>query len=139
MCGRRLWDRWFMMGSIGVTVGLVGYLLFLAIGVLEAVKYRGSAWLVRHGGGVFVAWLFNMTLSCGLAAAAAWPVVAFAPAAAGAGVAEVMAYLNGCSIPKARHLPLSLLVRRLLLCATLAGPWPSLETARPGQVRACAG
>ena len=34
MC-RRLWDRWLMMGAIGVTVGLTGYLLFLTIGFLE--------------------------------------------------------------------------------------------------------
>jgi len=57
-----------------------------------------------------VAWVFNMLVSCGLAAAAAWPVVNVAPAAAGAGVAEVMAYLNGCSMPKVG-----------LLCASVSG------------------
>ncbi len=65
----------------------------------QDVKYNGTDWLLRHAG-VFVAWVFNMVVSCGLAAAAAWPVVNIAPAAAGAGVAEVMAYLNGCSMPK---------------------------------------
>lgn len=87
------------MGSIGITIGLIGYMLYLVIGALEAVKYNGTAWLLRRAG-PFAAWLYNITISCGLAAAAAWPVITFAPAAAGAGVAEVMAYLNGCSIPK---------------------------------------
>ena len=41
-----------------------------------------------------------LILSIALAAAAAWPVYALAPQAAGAGVAEVMAYLNGCVVPK---------------------------------------
>jgi len=44
----------------------------------------------------------DMTLHSGaLAFAAAWPVAYWAPAAAGSGVPEVMAYLNGCNIPKA--------------------------------------
>ena len=90
-----------MMGAIGVMVGLTGYMLFLVIAFLEDVKYNGTNWLLHHAG-VFVAWVFNMLVSCGLAAAAAWPVVHVAPAAAGAGVAEVMAYLNGCSMPKVR-------------------------------------
>ena len=83
---------------------------------LQDVKYNGTGWLLRHAG-VFVAWVFNMLVSCGLAAAAAWPVVNIAPAAAGAGVAEVMAYLNGCSMPKVSLQP------QVPTVASCAQPW----------------
>ncbi len=42
-----------------------------------------------------------MTYSIGLVFLATWTVVKLAPEAAGAGVAEVMAYLNGCQLSKA--------------------------------------
>ena len=37
---RRMWDRWFMMGGIGFTVGLIGFLLYTFIGIFGAVKYH---------------------------------------------------------------------------------------------------
>ena len=37
---RRQWDRWFMMGSIGITVGIIGYFLFFSIELLSDLKYR---------------------------------------------------------------------------------------------------
>ena len=49
---------------------------------------------------IFVAWLFNMAYSLILVFISTWTVVMYAPEAAGAGVAEVMAYLNGCMLPK---------------------------------------
>lgn len=36
---RRQWDRWFMMGSIGITVGIIGYFLFFLIELLSDLKY----------------------------------------------------------------------------------------------------
>ena len=55
--------------------------------------------MVSHWG-LFPAWLLNVAFSTILVAVATWTVVEIAPAAAGAGVAEVMAYLNGCHVPK---------------------------------------
>lgn len=52
---------------------------------------------------LFVAWLFNLAYSVALVFASTWAVVAVAPEAAGAGVAEVMAYLNGCNLPRVRR------------------------------------
>ncbi len=49
---------------------------------------------------LFCAWMFNMAYSCALVLLSTWCVVTKAPQAGGAGVAEVMAYLNGCQIPK---------------------------------------
>jgi hypothetical protein len=56
-------------------------------------------WLILHAN-LGVAWMFNMAYSLALAFLATWTVVAIAPQAAGAGVAEVTAYLNGCNLPK---------------------------------------
>lgn len=49
---------------------------------------------------VLVAWLVSLVYSSALVAASSCSVVFGAPAAAGAGVAEVMAFLNGVRIPK---------------------------------------
>lgn len=46
--------------------------------------------------------MFNMVYSIALVFGSSWMVVNWAPQAAGAGVAEVMAYLNGCMLPHVR-------------------------------------
>lgn len=69
-----------------------------------ACCYRRSlprSWLLSHTH-VTVGWLFNITFSLALVYASTWLVVNVAPEAGGAGVAEVMAYLNGCFMPKVR-------------------------------------
>jgi len=95
----RHWDRWLMMAVIGITTGAVAFLLHFLIHALWTVKYHGTRWLLAHTN-VFVGWLFNVSYSLILVYASTWLVVNRAPEAAGAGVAEVTAYLNGCFIPK---------------------------------------
>lgn len=56
-------------------------------------------WLIEHAN-LFVAWMFNVIYSTALVYLSTWTVVTVAPQAAGAGVAEVTAYLNGCNLPK---------------------------------------
>lgn len=46
--------------------------------------------------------MFNVSYSLALVAISAGSVLWLSPAAAGSGVPEVMAYLNGCHLPKAR-------------------------------------
>lgn len=67
------------------------------------------SWLLAHTH-VVVGWMFNITFSLALVYASTWLVVNVAPEAAGAGVSEIMAYLNGCFIPKARSQSLLLLL-----------------------------
>jgi chloride channel 7 len=88
-----------MMAAIGAAVGSVGFALHAAIHVLAFAKYRGARWLLAHAHWV-VGWAFNMAVSLGLVYASTWLVVNVAPEAAGAGVAEVTAYLNGCAVPR---------------------------------------
>jgi chloride channel 7 len=99
----RSWDRWAMMGAIGVSVGLLAYGLDTLIDVLGGFRYGGTRWLILHGN-MFVAWLFHCTVAVSLAALASLLVVGVAPAAAGSGVPEVMAYLNGVAMPRVFNL-----------------------------------
>lgn len=94
----RDWDRWLMMMAIGLCVGMVAFFLHFLIHSFAAIKYHGTRWLLAHTNVVF-GWLFNVSFSLGLVYASTWLVVNVAPEAAGGGVAEVTAYLNGCFIP----------------------------------------
>ncbi|GIL93645.1 hypothetical protein Vretifemale_21040, partial [Volvox reticuliferus] len=96
---RRSWDRWVMMGAIGVATGLVAHLLDTMIGLLAGFKYGITRWLLQYTN-VAVAWLFNVTVSVLLVVASSMAVIGWAPEAQGSGVPEVMAYLNGCMLPK---------------------------------------
>ena len=66
---------------------------------MSAFVESSCRWLIRHTN-LFVAWLFNVVYSLALVFISTWSVVTIAPQAGGAGVAEVMAYLNGCQLPK---------------------------------------
>eukprot|EP00878_Enallax_costatus_P009157 GHUV01009572.1.p1 GENE.GHUV01009572.1~~GHUV01009572.1.p1 ORF type:complete len:712 (+),score=175.93 GHUV01009572.1:218-2353(+) len=96
---RRFWDRWAMMGFIGISTGLVAYSLYAVIGFFAEFKYGVTRWLLLHTN-LFVAWLFNTVVSLLLVAASSVLVVGYAPAAVSSGVPEVMAYLNGVLLPK---------------------------------------
>lgn len=112
------WDRFFMMGSIATVIGIIGYLEFFLIKLFSIIKFRSVAWLIDHAG-IFIAWVFNVFISLLLVAIATWTVVMVAPAAAGGGVAEVMAYLNGVHIPKIFNI--KTLVVKFISCAAAVG------------------
>jgi len=63
--------------------------------------------------------MFNVSFSLALVYGSTWLVVHVAPEAAGAGVSEVMAYLNGCDIPNI--LTLKTLVVKFLSAALAVG------------------
>lgn len=93
----RHWDRWLIMACIGVTMGLVGFSMHYMIHAFTFIKYHGTRWLLGHTH-IILGWMFNVTYSLGLVYASTWLVVNIAPEAGGAGVSEVMAYLNGCDL-----------------------------------------
>jgi hypothetical protein len=67
----------------------------------ENMHRHACRWLLTHTH-VIVSWVFNLSYSLGLVYCSTWLIVNVAPEAAGAGVAEVSAYLNGCAMPKVR-------------------------------------
>lgn len=114
----RHWDRWLLMAAIGVTIGIVGFGLHFVVHILAFIKYHGTRWLLGHTH-IIIGWIFNMIYSLGLVYASTWLVVNIAPQAAGAGVAEVMAYLNGCDMPGL--MSLKTLVVKFLSAAAAVG------------------
>lgn len=77
-------------------------MLYIAMQVINALaefKYGITRWLLLHTN-LFVAWLFNTTVSLALVGGSSALVVGWAPAAVSSGVPEVMAYLNGILLPK---------------------------------------
>lgn len=95
----REWDHWIMMGIIGFVTGLAGALLKNLIQFFTKLKYMHVQDLIdRHLFGLM--WFYVTSVSILLAFGAAAIIIYFEPVAAGSGVPEVMAYLNGVSIPK---------------------------------------
>ena len=96
----RHWDRWVVMALVGVTMGIVGFSLHLSISILSTVKYQTTRWLLYYTRSLFVSWVWNVAVSTTLVYASAWLVVTVAPDAAGSGVPHLIAYLNGCDVPR---------------------------------------
>ena len=147
----RMWDRWAMMFLVGCVVGLCAFCLHEFFHTLGEWKARAQSPLPLSSGrrpqreaaapsprvccvsaqtntmrtiiqkNVGLAWLFNITWSCFLIALSAASVLWLSPAAAGSGVPEVMAYLNGCLLPRARCAHPS---RRPSSCCSSAPPQP---------------
>lgn len=114
----RYWDRWVLMAMIGLAVGAVGFGLHFLIHALSFVKYHGTRWLLAHTHWT-LGWVFNTSYSLALVYASTWLVVTVAPEAAGAGVSEVMAYLNGCHMPN--FMSMKTLWVKFLSAATAVG------------------
>jgi len=88
--------RLFVFGIIGVVVGLWGFVLFTSIEtIFEWRSHILSQWIQDplHS----VGWVALLSFSSALASAS---ICVMVPAAAGSGVPEVMAYLNGVMFPR---------------------------------------
>lgn len=92
------WQYWVMNAIIGFGIGLAGALLKNLVQFLTDVRFHGSQELMDKGQ-VGLVWLYTTFIAVLFAGAAAI-VIYFEPVASGSGVPEVMAYLNGVSIPK---------------------------------------
>ncbi|GHP06865.1 hypothetical protein PPROV_000560900 [Pycnococcus provasolii] len=94
-------SRQAMMVLIGIAVGLVGFLLYWCIDVIADWRHGITKQLLEDGQrSVALAWLFSAFIASCLAVGAASIVVFVSPEAAGSGVPEVMAYLNGSMLPR---------------------------------------
>ena len=95
----RAWAQTALFVLIGAMVGLTAFGLTGFIDALSFLKVYTVRVALRHRF-VGLAWFFNACYSIGLVALSAEVVLRFAPAAAGSGVPEVMAHLNGCKLPR---------------------------------------
>eukprot|EP00949_MAST-11_sp_MAST-11-sp1_P004310 g4310.t1 len=114
------YDTWLMMGLIGVTVGLVGFVMKAATSAITKAKYHYVQALVDEGN-IGFAWVWAAGLSSALILVATVLVVYFAPAAAGSGLPEVIGYLNGIRIRRIFSFPTVIVTFISCVCAVSSG------------------
>lgn len=86
---------WATYTAIGVCTGTCAFLSAIGVTALSGLRYEKMVLpLVAHGN-VFIGYLVNIFFAVGYVAVAAYCVVWVEPAAAGSGIPEAKAYLNG--------------------------------------------
>jgi H+/Cl- antiporter ClcA len=84
---------------IGVCTGLAAFCIFQGVRYLDLLRHGPTmAWIGEDRLGAAFAWWLGLSLAYGLISACL--VVFVAPEAAGSGVPEVKAYLNGTDVPR---------------------------------------
>ncbi len=86
-----------MMALIGFSVGLLGACLKICIEKITESKFEQVEHFMREGR-FGLMWFCVVLISMALAFTSAIIIIKFEPAAAGSGIPDVMAYLNGVSI-----------------------------------------
>ncbi|KAM4706226.1 chloride channel protein C-like [Rhinophrynus dorsalis] len=94
------WDRWLMMGLIGVVVGTMGFLMHQIIDFLFEMKWELVQKYIQ-GNDFLTTWLIILGIGFAMVLVASGLVVFFCPSGSPSGLPEVIGYLNGASI---RHI-----------------------------------
>ena len=95
--GDALWV-WAICLLIGVSTALVAQLINLTVENVAGTKFlTTSSLLSTHGGAV--SFLFFVSVNLALTSCSATVTALYAPAAAGSGIGDVKAYLNGLDVP----------------------------------------
>lgn len=111
------WDRWLMMGIIGFSVGILGFLLHQIIDIISEFKWELTSFYIQKqdfpGAFTFTVGysLIFLVASCIL--------VLYQPAAAGSGIPEIIGFLNGTRIKDI--FKLQTLIVKFLSCAFAVG------------------
>ena len=91
------WDRWLMMGLIGFSVGILGFLLHQIIDLIAEVKWEQTKEYISAGEfSTALMWTFCYSLVFLIVSTL---LVVYQPAAAGSGIPEIIGFLNGTRIP----------------------------------------
>ncbi|XP_053569112.1 chloride channel protein C-like [Bombina bombina] len=94
------WDRWLMMGLIGVVVGTVGFFMHQSIDYVFELKWEFVEKYIQHGD-FLTTWMIVLGIGLAMVLVAALLIVYFSPSGSPSGLPEVMGYLNGASL---RHI-----------------------------------
>ncbi len=111
------WDRWLMMGLIGFSVGILGFLLHQIIDLISEVKWEHTKELISEGA-FGDAWLWTFAYSSVFLVFSTLLVV-YQPAAAGSGIPEIIGFLNGTRIKDI--FKVQTLIVKFLSCAFAVG------------------
>jgi H+/Cl- antiporter ClcA len=104
--------------AVGVSVGLLAFAIQQGVGALTALRVETARSLLStdHVGAAFACWL-GLALAYGFASALM--IVCIEPAAAGSGIPEVKAFLNGTNVPRFLT-PRALLVKTIGVCLSVS-------------------
>ena len=83
---------------LGILVALIAFCVNLAVENMSYAKFAAAAWLLKHS--LVASFLFYLACNVALIAVASVLTVYWAPGAAGSGIPEVKAYLNGVDLPE---------------------------------------
>ncbi|KEG13788.1 chloride channel protein [Trypanosoma grayi] len=121
--------RWLLHVLIAISVGILAMIISYAVEFMEVYRAGKLDSLItqHHTIGRFIGYFFFIGVSVGLVAAATSVVVFFEPAAAGGGIPDVIAYLNGVQMPKAMNIRTFLAKSISCMCAVAGGLPVGLE------------
>ncbi|XP_028592848.2 chloride channel protein C-like [Podarcis muralis] len=91
------WDRWLVMGIIGIIVGTVGFLIHQIIDYLIKLKWELVKNYIQKGN-FHMTWLYILGIGLAMIIVSSGLVVFFCPTGAPSGLPEVIGFLNGASI-----------------------------------------
>ena len=111
------WDRWLMMGLIGFSVGLLGFLLHQIIDLISELKWEHTIEYIKAGD-FTTAWLWTFSYSLIFLVIASLLVI-YQPSAAGSGIPEIIGFLNGTRIKDI--FKVQTLIVKFLSCAFAVG------------------
>lgn len=83
---------------IGVSMGLLAFLVDIVLQRLNSFKFGAVRSVVSNHGGFWAPYMVWLCFTMGYAALSAYLVTSFAPLGAGSGIPEIKTYLNGVHI-----------------------------------------
>ncbi|XP_051878557.1 chloride channel protein A-like [Pristis pectinata] len=91
------WDHWFMMGLIGIAVGILGFFVYQAIDTINKLKWK----LVLHyiqNSQFFLTWIYVVGIGAVMVTLSSGVVLFLCPLGMPSGLPEVIGFLNGASV-----------------------------------------
>ncbi|XP_062985903.1 chloride channel protein D-like [Elgaria multicarinata webbii] len=91
------WDRWLVMGIIGIVVGTLGFLIHQIIDYLIKLKWELVENYIQKGS-FHMTWICILGIGLAMIILSSGLVVFFCPTGSPSGLPEVIGFLNGASI-----------------------------------------
>ncbi|XP_060098955.1 chloride channel protein C-like [Heteronotia binoei] len=91
------WDRWLLMGLIGIVVGTLGFLIHQIIDYLIKLKWELVENYIQEDN-FHMTWICILGIGLAMIIVSSGLVVFFCPTGAPSGLPEVIGFLNGASI-----------------------------------------